>query len=403
MPRFHYKAKTSSDDSVEGVLEADTAGAAVRQLGAMGRFPILLEKEQAVGSVLGAARPAVKIPIDQMSICLRQLSDLLEAGLPLTSALAMAADQSAHKDLKLVLTEMAAAVRQGRTLSQSMSAFPDVFAPFAVHLVGAGETGGMLGKVLSRLADSSEKEDEVKSQILGALAYPGFILLVGIVTVCFMLGFVIPRLSELFTDFSRSLPLPTRALIFLSGFVRRNAWAPIAALVGGYFLWKRFALPEKWLLRRDRVLLRVPAVGSWIVSHELSQFSRTLGSLLENGVAILSALAVTEKTMGNRVFRQAVAALAEPVRRGVPFSRALRGQTLFPAYVCNLIAVGEEGGAVDKSLLKIADSSEKRAQRALKVAMSLLEPTLILLVGALLGGVVISIMLPIFEINTLVH
>ncbi len=405
MPRFAYKAKTSSAAVVEGALEAETTSDAVQQLGAMGYFPLRLEKEPAAAAGAAASRGAVhgKIPIAELSVCLRQLSDLLDAGLPLFSAIETAAEQCAHPRLKAVLEGMAAQVREGKTLSQTMRDLPEVFAPFYVHLVQAGETGGMLGKVLTRLADYAEKRSEVRSQVTAALAYPAFIVMVGVGTVCFVLGVIIPRLAVLFADFHQSLPLPTRILLNLSALFQHDAWLLLIAAAAACAAARKWGTSERWTLRRDRLLLRIPALREWIVSQELAQFSRTLGALLENGVPILQALAVSEKTLDNRAFRQSVSSLQEPVRHGVPLSQALKSQAFFPANIRNLVAVGEEGGGVDKALLKIADRYDGQAQRGLKVAMSLLEPTLILFIGVILGGVILSIMLPIFEINTLIH
>jgi len=401
--KFAYKAKTAVSGVVEGVLEAETTAAAVQQLGAMGYFPIQLEKERPRSATGSSGIGPGNIPIDQLSICLRQLSDLLEAGLPLSAAIETAAEQTSHARMKSVLELMKARINEGKTLSQAMREQPGVFAPFYVHLVHAGETGGMLGSVLMRLADYAEKRSEIKSQVTAAVAYPAFIVLVGIATVCFLLGVIIPRLASLFADFHQSLPLPTRILLDVSELFRHDAWLVALVAVAAYAALKKLARDERWALRRDRLLLRIPAFREWIMSQELAQFARTLGSLLENGVPILQALDVSEKTLDNRAFQQSVSSLQEPVRRGVPLSRALKELPLFPANIRNLVAVGEEGGSVDKALLKIADRYDGQAQRGLKVAMALLEPTLILLIGLILGGVVLSIMLPIFEINTLIH
>lgn len=403
MPKFVYKARTTTQELVEGVLDAGSASLAVRKLGAMGYYPTSLEKDGAPAQDAASAKPA-RIPISELSVCLRQLSDLLEAGRPLASALGMAAEQCVHAALQAVLRRMETAVREGKTLSEAMNeAGPNVFASFFVHQVLAGETGGMLGKVLARLADFAEGEAEIRSQIQSALAYPAFIAAVGFGTIGYLLGAIIPRMAGLFADFQQLLPLPTRVLLALSGIFRSYFWIVLPVAAVGWLLLRRFGSTERLTRRFDGALLKIPAVRDWIRARELAQFARTLGSLLQNGVPILKALEITEQAMGNRAFRESVAALREPVRRGVPLSKALANARLFPPYVRNLAAVGEEGGALDKALLKAADVYERDARRGLKTAMSLLEPSLILVVGLILGGVVISIMLPIFEINTLIR
>jgi len=403
MARFIYRAKTASHQILDGTLEAENQSSAVQKLGTLGYYPIRLAREGGEPLASKDRRTPKKIPLAAMAAYWRAISDLVAAGLPLASALRMAVEQTPQAPLKEILETLEKEVREGKTLSETMEEFPTVFTPFCMHLIRAGEEGGMLGSVLTRLADYAEKDRELQSQIRGALTYPAFIVLVGLVTIGFLLGVIIPRLAALFTEFQQSLPWPTRFLLLTSSLFRRYLWLFALGIGALYALRGKIKADPRWRLRLDRLALRVPAWRAWLLHQEIAQFARTLGSLLENGIPILKALEASSQTLRNRVFQEAVAALQEPVRDGVLLSQGLKNMVLIPPDVYHLVTVGEQGGELHRSLLRIAERYERESQRYLKVAMSLLEPSLILVVGLILGGVVISVMLPIFDINTLIR
>ncbi len=404
MPRYKYTAMSGPGARVKGTLDAASPAVAARELTRMGYLPTYIRPEaprwSGMRSLVSQRR---YIPLAEISSAFRQLSDLVNAGLPLASVLNMAAEQSAHPVLKSVLQKLASDVREGRSLSEAMAAHRDYFPTFYQRLVYAGETGGTLDRVLERLADLTEAEDETRSQVRAAMAYPLFIVAAGTITVLFLLSFVVPRLAAMFADFHQTLPLPTQILLGVSGTLHRYWWAalPSAFAVGAMLRHPKIRLRMKNSF--DDVAIRLPVVKTWVIRRETSSYARTLGSLLKSGVPILQALSISAETARNRRFKAALAPIAGRVREGAAFSRCLRDIPMISADLRNLAAVGEEGGRLDEILLKIADSYERRSQRELKTAVSLIEPLLILMIGAALGLIVISIMLPIFDMNALIR
>jgi type II secretory pathway component PulF len=400
--QFAYRAKSTDKALIEGVIEAESPSAAVGQLTAQGYFPLSISRVESAETSAGRPR-AARIGIADLSLCLRQLSDLLDAGLPVLSAVQMAGEQTTHEGVRDLLKSLASDIREGRTLSQGMAAYPLIFPAYYQQLVHAGETGGMLGQVLARLADQAEKEDDLRSQFRAALAYPAFILIVGVATIIFLLAVIIPRLAVMFADFQATLPLPTRILLWTSNATRSYGWMTLFLIPISIAAARRRDALTRWKGTFDRVLMKVPGLRGWVVQQETIRFTQTMGALLENGVPILQAVEIATRTLGNSVVRAALAPLSGAIGEGRPLSRAIKDIPIFPPYVSNLVSVGEEGGKLDKALIKIAETYERQSQRQLKTVMSLLEPALILGVGLVLGATVVSIMLPIFEMNTLIH
>lgn len=344
-----------------------------------------------------------KVPPDQVGAVFRQLSDLLRAGIPLARALNLAAEQAGHPALRRALEAVARGVREGRNLSRTLADHPDLFRDGQISLVRAGEAGGSLERALARQADLSEQEEEIRSQVRAALAYPLFIVLVGLGTVLFVVAVIVPRLAVLLSDFQDRLSASTRLLLALSRGLRSDPWlwsAVVSAL--GIFL-SRPRIRERLARARDGLLFRAPAVRDWLIRRETAAWARTLGTLLENGVPVVPALETAEGTVRNRAFRERLGPLGGRIRQGWSLSRCLREHPLFAPQVSSLVAVGEEGGRLAEALLRIAETQERRSQRELRTAVSLLEPALILLIGAFLGWVVLSILLPILEINTMIR
>lgn len=398
MARYAYVGKTREARDARGVVEAEGVGAAVKKLEAMGLYPARLEREDAAAPARGAS-----VPAEHAAVCLRQIAELLEAGMPLAQALGTAAEQAPRPALRELLLSLERGVRGGRGLGEALGEHPEAFPDFYAQQVSAGEAGGALSRALGMLADHAEIEARTRAQIAAALAYPAFILVVGAATVLYLLGVVIPRLAGLFADFQQSLPLSTRILLACADLLRRRGWLLIPAAACACALGRRARVREAARERLDRLILFTPGWRDWVMQTELARFTRTLGGLLESGVPLPSAAEAARRTLSNGVLRRALEPVPGQVSGGLPLSRALRGVAILPGYVAGLVAVGEESGRLDKTLLKLADGYERRSERALKTAMSLLEPALILIIGAVLGSVIVSIMLPIFEINTLIR
>jgi type II secretory pathway component PulF len=268
-------------------------------------------------------------------------------------------------------------------------------------MVRSGEVGGMLGGVLARLADFGEKEDELLVKVRSALAYPTLILLVGMGTVAVLLIFVIPKLVSLFQEVGQVLPLPTRILIGLSGWLAGYWWL-LASLAGvAIFLVRRVRLLPGGRMAIDRIKLRIPIMGPLIKKVEIARFAQSLGTLLSHGVPILGAMQVVGQATGNELLKAELRQIGEQLKGGTSLSQGMRQGSVFPLLVTHMVAVGEEAGTLDRALFKIADTYEREADRAMKLMTSLVEPAMILVMGSLVGFIVISMLLPIFQIDLL--
>ena len=389
---------------MEGSLAAETEQEALAKLGELGYFPLSIDREDTPTQTDVRPQPSgrlTKIRRQDLSLVTRQLADLLEAGLTLMRALDVLREQTEHPRVRDVLADVASQVRDGRSLSESLATYPRIFSPLYISMVRSGEVGGMLGGVLARLAEISEKEDEVYGKVRSALAYPTLILVVGIGTVAALLIFVIPKLVSLFHEVGQTLPLPTRILIELSRWLGTYWWLMLLGAAGAVVLLRRTTRSAAGRLALDRTKLRLPVWGPLIQRVELARFARTLATLLRHGVPILPAMQVAVQATGNELLRGELQHIGEQLRGGTTLSQGMRRGRLFPALVIHMVAVGEEAGALERSLLKIAETYERDVDRLIRTMTSLVEPVMILLVGSVVGFIVISMLLPIFQMDLL--
>ncbi len=404
MQKFLYKAKDGRKQLMEGILEAETERGALSKLSQMGYFPLSIQKEEAAPQRQTSSRSfSIFTGIRRRDITFftRQLSYLLEAGLTLMRALNVIQDQTENPRLQEILGDLVSHVRDGKSFSDALAVYPKVFPPIYVSMVRSGEVGGILGGVLSRLADFSENEEELQGKVRAAMAYPALICLVGMGTVAVLLIFVVPKLVLLFQDVGQVLPLPTQILIAVSNGVAKYWWGAllIAALVG--FLGKRQRLPQGARLAIDRIKLRLPIWGSLIKKVEIARFARSLATLLGHGVPILQAMQSVYQATGNEMLKGELQKIGDQLRGGTTLSQGMRLSRIFPNLVINMVSVGEEAGSLDRSLIKIADTYEREADRAMKMMTALVEPVMILVMGSVVGFIVVSMLLPIFQIDIL--
>lgn len=426
MPMFVYSAKDSRRKLVGGTLEAGSEVEAVEKLGQMGYFPISLRQEgvsvsASAGSgsagssgsaasaaaaasavVVPAAAPAgrhTKVRRRDLTIFLRQLADLLDAGVTLLNALYVIGEQIEQPALRSVVAGIALQVREGKGFSDTLAEYPKVFSVLVVSMVRSGEVGGMLPAVLTRLADFSEAEEELTAKVRSAMAYPALILVVGISTVAVLLTLVVPKLVSLFEEVGQALPLPTRILIGMSQWLVTWWWLVLGLIVLGAGLLRRFARSPEGKFTLDRLKLHVPVWGTLIQKVETARFSQSLGVLLHHGVAILQAVDVVAHTTGNEVLKRALLQIGERLQGGISLSQGMRESQAFPLFVIQMVSVGEESGTVDRSLLKVAEAYEREADRTMKLMTSLIEPIMILTMGLIVGFIVVAMLLPIFQID----
>ena len=401
MARFFYRAKKGLSDVSEGYIEADSEYIAVSKLSQMGLYPLRVDRQETRSGEAGFGF-FNRVGTKDMAVFTQQFSDLLGSGLTLINALGVLSDQLENKALKFALQDVITQVKDGASLSGAFSKHPRIFSDFFVSMISAGEVGGVLEKILKRLSDHYEKEEDVKSKIQAAMAYPTLVLSVGILTVFVLLSFVIPRLTVIFTEFGQTLPLPTRILVAVSGFFAQFWWLIVLAAAIIFFLVIRIKSTRQGKAQFDRFLLSLPLLGDFLKKVEVGRLCKSLATLLDNGVPILHSIEVISATATNEVLRQEFERIGKEIRDGLSFSGAIKNSPHFPVFVKNMIAVGEEGGSLEVSLYRIGDSYERYADRLVKIMTSLIEPIMILGMGAVVAFIVVAMLLPIFQLNLMV-
>lgn len=401
MAHFLYKAKKGPKEIVEGSVEADSENAAIKRLTQDGLYLVWIEekkdfsKEKTKGVLLFSKRIKPK----DLANFTRQLSDLLDSGLTLFDSLNVIEKQIGHPQLKEVIRSIRDSIKDGNTFSESLTIYPHIFSSLYISLVKAGEAGSMLSEVMVNIADFLEKQEDVKSKVLAALLYPMLMVFVGIGTIFILMAFVIPKLANMFIEMGEVLPLPTRILIGISDFAS-SYWILLVILAGGVVFFIKKGSSNKGTKKTiDRFKLKLPVVGGLIKNSDLARFSRTLSTLLKNGVPILYSLKITSDIIDNEIVKEEVLRVYTDVKAGSSLKAAIKKNTSFPQFVVNMTAIGEEGGFLDKMLLKVAKAYEVEIDRAVKAVSALLEPVLILAMGLIVGFIVIAMLLPVFEIS----
>lgn len=400
MPKFSYKARKGPQKLEHGTIEAETRSAAIRKLTQMGYSPIKVSLEGE--GLKEKARVTVffkKIRHRELTIFSRQLSNLLEAGLTLHRALTLLQQQTENRYLQDIIRDIAELVKDGRSLSESLKRYPRVFDNMYVSMVRTGEASGTLEKVLNRLANFGEKQDDFMARVQAALAYPILIIAVVIVTLVVLFTFVIPRLVELFEEMGQFLPLPTRILIGISDFFFHFWWLMLGIALFAFFAVRRNFFTAKGRLAFDHFKLNLPVLGKFLKKVKITNFSRTLGTLLANGVPILQAMESVSHALGDEVFKQEVGRIAVKIRKGSTLAKEVTKSKLFPVMMGNMLSIGEETGRLEASLLKVAESYERETDQDTKILSSLIEPVMILVMGSLVAFIVIAMLLPIFQIS----
>jgi len=409
MAKFFYRAKKDVHDVIEDIVEADSVNEAVFKITQKGYSPIDLEPfDETKQKSFRPPKPRGELPLSHISkkqvvVFTRQLYDLIDAGIPLLRALRLLAGQDRHVAMKKILEEIANFVQDGGSFSEGLARYPAVFPLLYVNLTKAGERSGQLNSVLGRLADFLEKDQEVSSKAVASLIYPALILSVGIVTVFVLLSFVIPRMTEMFTELSQKLPWPTVFLIGVSEFFARFWWLVLLLLGAGFFYFVQIQKNAETKVKIDDFKLRIPLLGEFILKLEMVRFSQTLSTLLEGGVSIVEAIKGVAAVVSNQALRQKIEQVAQDVAAGSSLTESMKKISFFSPAVINMITVGEEAGHLEKALQKIAVSYERQTDQIIKTMTSLLEPILIVFIGTIIGFIVIAMLLPIFQMNLIIQ
>jgi general secretion pathway protein F len=407
MPIYEYLALDNGGRKIKGVVDAASAAAARQKLRDSSIYPVELNETESKGR--GKAAPSGrnglfgKVRLKDVSIMTRQLSTLLSAGLPLVPSLTTLVSQTTHPQLKKTLARIKEEVNEGNSLTAGMSLFPQVFSPFYINMVKAGEASGMINLVLERLADFNESQQALRSKIRAALAYPMIMFFIGALVIFFLVTFVVPNITQIFEEMHQTLPLVTLLLIAVSSFLK-SFWWLLAGLVGIAFLTAQYTLlrTERGKYLWDKIKFKTPVIGMLNQKIAVARFSRTLGTLLQSGVPLLTSLEIVANVVNNRLMADAIRQAAKDVEEGQSLSLPLKKNKLFPPLASEMIAVGEQSGTVEIMLQRIADAFETETSARIMTMTSLLEPLMILVMGFLVGFIVISVLLPIFEMNQLV-
>ncbi len=337
-----------------------------------------------------------------LAIFTRQFATMISAGLPLVQCLDILAKQSSKPSFGRVIGEVTREVESGSTLSDALGKHRNVFDDLFRNMVAAGEAGGVLDEILMRLATYIEKADALKRKIQSAMVYPAVVLTVALGATCFMLIFIIPTFAKMFSDFGGELPLPTKIVLILSDILQRFWWVGMLGIAAAAVAFQRYYATEGGKRVVDQAMLKMPVLGDVLLKGSVARFTRTLGTLIASGVPILSGLEITARTSGNKIISEAIMTARASIREGETVSAPLKASGVFPPMVVQMISVGEQTGALDEMLTKIAVFYEAEVDTAVDTLTSIIEPVMIVVMGGIVGGMVVAMYLPMFKLITVV-
>ena len=392
MPTFSYTARGANGDLKSATIDAPNRDEAVSQLRRQRLTVIKVDEARSTPKKSGGS-----ISMRDIVIFTRQFSTMINAGLPLVQALDILARQSENQALSAVVREVVFDVESGNTVADAMRKHPKAFTDLYTNMVAAGEAGGILDTILNRLAIFMEKNDALVRKVKGAMIYPVVILCVAGLCVIVLLWKVIPVFSSMFDSVGMELPLPTKVVIGLSHFLTSFWWAIILGGGAATFLVKRYYSTPRGQFMIDKALLTVPVLGDVLRKSAVSRFTRTLGTLISSGVSILDGLEITARTSGNRVVHDAIMGSRASIAGGATIAGPLQKSEVFPPMVISMIAVGEQTGGLDEMLSKIADFYDDEVDASVSALLSLLEPVMIVFLGVVVGGMIVAMYLPIFD------
>jgi type II secretion system protein F len=398
---FTYKAKDRAGGPVNGTLEADSRQVVITRLQEMGLFPVDIKSDEhdKSGSLGGLRKKRVRIRSIDLTNFYQQMSDLIGAGVPLVKSLSVVKNQTPNPSFAAILAQVNLDVQGGATFANALERHPREFTNLTIALVRAGEAGGLLDQTLKRVAEYAEAEDELRSKIKAALAYPIIMIVLGIVAIGVLTGFVMPKVLVVFDELNQALPTMTVIVQQLSYFVAGYWHVILVGLAVAWFLFRRYIKTERGALRFHHFLLKVPILGELLLKRQIAAFTRTLGSLLRNGVPILKAIEISAEVLGLIPLKTEVRKIPESITQGSGMAPALRDSSIFPPVVVNMVAIGEETGQLPDVLLRVAQSYETQVERQVKTLTSIIEPLIIVVLGLVVGFFVMAMLLPIFSMD----
>jgi type IV pilus assembly protein PilC len=397
MPVFLWTGKDKAGKIQKGEMEALSQQAVKSHLTKIRVTPIRVkEKPKDIFENVAFLQP--KVVEKDVILFARQFSTMIDAGLPIVQCLEILLSQQENKTFKKMLKDIKESVESGSTLADALKKFPKQFDDLFVNMIAAGEAGGILDTILRRLSGYMEKAAKLKAKVKGAMTYPLVTLAIAFIVLAVILVFVIPVFQQMFADFGKELPLPTQIVVAMSEFVKSKILYILGAIVIAFFAFKRFYKTPKGRAVMDRFALTIPVVGMLIRKVSVAKFTRTMGTMLSSGVAILDALDITAKTSGNKTIEGALYNVRGAISEGQTMAEPLSDSDVFPSMVCQMISVGESTGALDAMLGKIADFYDEEVDQAVENLTSLIEPFMLVFLGVTIGGLVVAMYLPIFKL-----
>ncbi|MFH1893029.1 MAG: type II secretion system F family protein [Candidatus Zixiibacteriota bacterium] len=394
MPVFEYKGKSVTGVAVQGQLKAKNKADLQRMLRS-NRILVTSVSRKASELNIKIGTGIKKIHISRFT---RQFSTMIGAGLPMVQCLDILSQQMEAAELRKIVGQIKESVQSGTTLSEALRKHKKVFDDLYVNMVEAGEVGGALDTILVRLANYREKADQLARKVKGAMVYPIVVSIVAIGVTVAMLKFIVPVFAKMFSDLGAELPAPTQIVLNVSNILNEYFWVFILAIVAMVVVYKMIGRTSNGRLHIDKLKLRIPAIGTLIRKSSVARFSRTLGTLISSGVSILDALDTTARTAGNRVVHDAIKKATVAIAEGDTITGPLKESGVFPPMVVQMISVGEKTGGLDDMLNKIADFYDEEVDAAVAALTSLIEPVVIVVMGAVIGGILIAMYLPMFDI-----
>ncbi len=401
MPTFQYTAKDKTAQTVNGIIEAANENEVIQQLHKR-ELTVVSVKLTKKKTIAKRQRGGGRVKMDDLVVFSRQLATLIDSGIPLVGALRILIDQVEAPALKNVVFMIRQDVESGLSFCDSLARYPRMFSTFFVSMVRAGETSGMLDDVLGRIATYLEKMAALTRKVKSSLIYPAVVLTMAILITAVLLLKVVPTFKGIFDMLGGNLPLPTLILIAISDLLRRMFIFVVIGIFILVFLFKRYINTDKGRYNFDKMTLKLPVVGELFRKVAVAKFSRTLSTLVRSGVSILDALNIVARTSGNKVVEEAVSNSLHSVREGEPIAQPLTRSGVFPPMVTAMIAVGEQTGKLEIMLTKIADFYDEQVDAAVAGLTSMIEPLVIAFLGIIIGGIVIALFLPIFQITQLI-
>ena len=396
MPKFSWEARSKTGTTQKGEMEAPNVAQVEAQLKRFG-FTGITVKELGKVAKLGGFRGA-KVDTKDLVVFTRQFATMIDSGLPLVQCLEILASQQENKFFKTILYKVKEDVESGSTFADALKKHPKAFDELYVNLVAAGEVGGILDTILSRLAAYIEKAMKLKKQVKGAMVYPITILSIAVIVIGVILVFVIPTFAKMFADFGSELPAPTKLVIALSNFLKRYIIFMIMAFFVASSLFKKYYATPKGRKTVDALALKLPIMGPLIRKVSVAKFTRTLGTMMSSGVPIMEGLDIVAKTSGNKIVEEAIYKVRQAISEGKTMADELGVSGVFPPMVVQMISVGEATGAMDAMLNKIADFYDDEVDDAVGALTAMMEPLLMVFLGTTVGGLVVAMYLPIFKL-----